>query len=233
MGYKVIKNAKNISNKILTPTQKHILGVFCFYADDSNPLRTVYPSLNTLVEDTGYARSAIQKAIKVLIEKGFLILQKSGSRKSNEYLINSDLFNPIVNIECRKLSPGSVYNPVNNPVDNSRSIPSGGWDCTSRKASTVPPGGPNHISSSIDHDHMIGGQQDDFLEKDVDAKMEAMGIFERERKLLISQYGIQTINLELRDLSGRRGIKNKGPYLRKVLEQKYGRLIRYKRAVGY
>jgi hypothetical protein len=235
MGGKVAQNAGKV--KGLTGIQKALLVKYALYADDSNPTKSVFPSQATLIEEMGFGKTAIKEAKKVLIKNGLLVLVKASchkTKKSSEYLLSPTLFTPTVNIKCAKLPTGSVYNPVDNSVDKTNTgSPHDPNRVATRPYSGSPHGPQSSSSSSIEVNHMIGGQQDDFLEKDVNVKMQELGIFEHERRLLISQYGTQTINLELRDLSGRRGIEKKGPYLRKVLEQKYGRLIRYRRAVGY
>ncbi len=74
----------------LTPSQRLILIVQAKHADACDgELTNSYPSEDTLARETGLSKDTIQRARKVLVEKGWLIQTHSGrggsSKKSNEY----------------------------------------------------------------------------------------------------------------------------------------------------
>lgn len=103
MSVALVLHVWNYTGSDLNGTQKAILARMAFYASSRHS--AVYPSVQTLCEQTSFKRSTVEKSLSYLRKKKFLIVAQDLPGKSCHYLISVDrLKNPELIDEQRKLT---------------------------------------------------------------------------------------------------------------------------------
>ena len=224
--------AKDSNGKYrLTGIETAVYARMALYASEDGT--NIYPGLNTLVAELKFSKSTIQRTIKALLDKKRIVLIKQGNsqtHKANEYKINLSLLPRHVAIQM-PIYTDAVDNyvdkmpiSVDNPVDNSSPVFSGTTGAVPRETRGAVPRETthNHISHSYKN-HMIKEQQ-----IDIKNDLLMMKVNKKSVEKWVNEFGFTALTeiiVAMREHEKKKGIqiKNKGAYLRKILEQQRSR----------
>jgi hypothetical protein len=211
----------------LTGIETAVYARMALYASEDGS--HIYPGLNTLVAELKFSKSTIQRTIKSLIDKKRIILVKEGNsqtHKSNEYQINLSLLPRQVAVQKPAYSD-TVDNyvdntpiSVDNPVDNSFPIVSQTTGATVSQTGGAVVTAPthNHIPQSFNKNHMLKEQQ-----IDIKNDLLMMKVNKKSIERWVNEFGFTALTeiiVAMKEHERQKGvvIKNKGAYLRKILE---------------
>lgn len=219
--------AKDSNGKYrLTGIETAVYARMALYASEDGT--NIYPGLNTLVAELKFSKSTIQRTIKALLDKKRIVLIKQGNsqtHKANEYKINLSLLPRHVAIQM------PIYtDAVDNYVDKMCVItPS----IVTQTTGAIPPQGGGGVVTAPTHNHDIKSLYENHLmikEQQIDIKNDLlmMKVNKKSVEKWVNEFGFTALTeiiVAMREQEKRKGIaiKNKGAYLRKILEQKrYG-----------
>ena len=186
----------------------------------------IYPSLNTLVAELKFCKTAIKEAVKSLLRKNRIILIKRGSSQthtSNEYRLNLNLLQDNVSIK-----PPVYDDSVDKSVDNLciYNTPVSSDALGAGSSPVLGAGSPdaphNHIIQSLNKSHLM---LKDPQQLNIKNELMNMKVNKKSIERWVSGFGSTALTetiVAIKEQENKKGtpIKNKGAYLRKILEQK-------------
>ena len=225
--------AKDSNGKYrLTGIETAVYARMALYASEDGT--NIYPGLNTLVAELKFSKSTIQRTIKALLDKKRIVLIKQGNsqtHKANEYKINLSLLPRHVAIQMPTYTDAvdnyvdNMPISVDNPVGNSSPIVAETRGAVPRETRGAVVTAPthNHISQSLNKNHMIKEQQ-----IDIKNDLLMMKVNKKSVDRWVNEFGFTALTeiiVAMREHEKKKGIqiKNKGAYLRKILEQQKSR----------
>ena len=227
--------AKDSNGKYrLTGIETAVYARMALYASEDGT--NIYPGLNTLVAELKFSKSTIQRTIKALLDKKRIVLIKQGNsqtHKANEYKINLSLLPRHVAIQMPTYTDAvdnyvdNMPISVDNPVDNSSPIVAETRGAVPRETRGAVPRETthNHLTQSLTttNYHMIEEQQ-----IDIKNDLLMMQVNKKSVERWVNEFGFTALTeiiVAMREHEKKKGIqiKNKGAYLRKILEQQRSR----------
>ena len=220
--------AKDSNGKYrLTGIETAVYARMALYASEDGT--NIYPGLNTLVAELKFSKSTIQRTIKALLDKKRIVLIKQGNsqtHKANEYKINLSLLPRHVAIQMPTYTD-AVDNYVDKMCVITPSIVTQTTGAIPRETRGAVPRETthNHLTQSLTttNYHMIEEQQ-----IDIKNDLLMMQVNKKSVERWFNEFGFTALTeiiVAMREHEKKKGIqiKNKGAYLRKILEQQRSR----------
>jgi hypothetical protein len=213
----------------LDGTQTAILSRMAWYASWSGI--DIYPSIHSLSRQTKFTTRTIERTLKYLRDKKFIIVHKKANKSrhmATNYRINFEKINMPIPIDAvshykpRKVKYKSVDNRCKNtPPTVTESV---GATVTESVGATVTESDKRSLIKIINKDHMIGDQQNDILKAELVNVLLSIGFYEKDIIQTINSCGVEYIFHKISDIKqlsreGKIKVNNVGAYLRKVLKK--------------
>jgi DNA-binding transcriptional ArsR family regulator len=222
MSIKIMTLIKSLRKSDLLKLSGPTKAIFLNLADHAtHEGNKIYPSHQTIADETGYSVRTVQVHLKLLKELGLITIRHhfiNGYQTSNKYTINLDNLNAFLDMQKRTLRKKELDKTVDKIVNNAET--------------RMVVGGAAAKDKSSDHDLYIKeetitcGQR-----RMLWSELLAKGVYEKEIVTLSKRYGLSKIfyvKKKIEDLirKGKIIVKNFGAYLRKTLMNEFNDVLK-------
>lgn len=216
MCFEIAKAVWDYNGKDLNGVQTAILARMAWYASSAG--RDIFPSKETLVEQTKFSLSAVKSAIKYLIQNNFLIeCTKSKGRHSTTYRINLERLK-ITQLFDQSSSTFDLSEPVaRKPVVTHITPQPVARKPVNRSGDDRNRSGDDHIKTNKDNYKNSSSNAADYLEELISTSNASRELIAE----LVAKHGNEMLAKQLLNLSKRFNVANPDKWLRVACAKNY------------